>query len=116
MPVSPEALVARGATEVEGAAAATAARASKVFLLWLPFGRPCFRDTEGAISCALTFSLLPSGTLSPLAAEPLRDDMTGWVRKGEARGKGRIGGNALSNERAQHLKRSDERDNPLTFR
>jgi hypothetical protein len=77
MPVSPEALVAQGATEVEGAAAATTARASKVFLLRLPFERPCFRDAEGAISCALTSSLVPSGTLSPLAVEPLRDDMTG---------------------------------------
>jgi hypothetical protein len=56
---------------------AIAARASKVFLLRLPFGRPCFRDAEGAISGSLTSSLLPSGTLSPLAAEPLGDDMTG---------------------------------------
>jgi hypothetical protein len=66
MLVSPEALVVRDATEVEGAAAATTTRASKVFLLRLPFGRPRFRDVEGAISCALTSSLLPSRTLPPL--------------------------------------------------
>jgi hypothetical protein len=84
MPVSPEALVARGATGVEGAAAAFAARASKVLLLRLPFGRPRFRDAEGAISYALTSSLLPSGTLSSLAAEPLGDNMTriGSERRG----------------------------------
>jgi hypothetical protein len=76
-PASPGAPVARGVTEEEGAAAAVAARASKVFLLRLPFGRPRFRDAGGDISGALTSSLLPSGTLSPLAAEPLRDDMTG---------------------------------------
>jgi hypothetical protein len=84
MPVSPEALVARGATEVEGAAAAVATRASKVLLLRLPFGQPRFRDTEGAISGSLTSSLLLSGTLSALAAEPLGDDMTelGTERRG----------------------------------
>jgi hypothetical protein len=32
--------------------AATAARAAKVFLLRLPFGRPRFRDAGGAISGA----------------------------------------------------------------
>jgi hypothetical protein len=58
------------------------------FLLWLPFGRPRFRDAEGAISGTLTSSLLPSGTLSPLAAEPLRDDMTGLgsERRGSRQG------------------------------
>jgi hypothetical protein len=88
-PASPGTPVARGATEVEGAAAAIAARASKVFLLRLPFGRPHFRDAEGAISGALTSFLLPSGTLSPLAAEPLRDDMTGLgsERRGSRQGK-----------------------------
>jgi hypothetical protein len=76
-PASLGAPVTRGVTEVGGAAAVIAARASKVFLLRLPFGRPRFRDAEGAISGALTSSLLPSGTLSPLAVEPLGDDMTG---------------------------------------
>jgi hypothetical protein len=76
-PASLGAPVARGATEVEAAAAAFAARASKVLLLRLPFGRPRFRDVEGAISGASTSSLLPSGTLSSLAAEPLRDVMIG---------------------------------------
>jgi hypothetical protein len=38
----------------------------------------------------LTSSLLPSSVLSPLAAEPLRDDMIGLGS--EARGEGRSGG------------------------
>jgi hypothetical protein len=82
-PASPGAPVARGATEVEGAAVAIAARASKVFLLRLPFGRPRFRDAEGAIFGALTSPCSP-----PLAAEPLRDDMTGLgsERRGSRRG------------------------------
>jgi hypothetical protein len=41
-PVSPEAPAAWGATEVEAVAVAFAARASKVLLLRLPFGRPRF--------------------------------------------------------------------------
>jgi hypothetical protein len=57
--------------------AAFAARASKVLLLRLPFGRPHFRDVEGAISGTSTSSLLSSGTWSSLAAEPLGDDMIG---------------------------------------
>jgi hypothetical protein len=81
MPTPLEAPVAWGAMEVEAAAVAFAARASKVLLLRLPFGRPRFRDVEGAVSGALTSSLLPSGTLSPLAAEPLRDDMIGLGSK-----------------------------------
>jgi hypothetical protein len=76
-PMAPKAPAAWGATEVEAAAATLAARASKVLLLRLPFGRPRFRDVEGAVSGALTSSLLPSGTLSPLAVEPLGDDMIG---------------------------------------
>jgi hypothetical protein len=84
MPVSPEALVTRGATGVEGAVAAFAARTSRVLLLRFPFGRPCFRDMEGAISRALTSSLLPSGTLSPLVAKLLGNDMAelGSERRG----------------------------------
>jgi hypothetical protein len=77
MPALLGAPVAWGTTEVEAAVAAFAVRASKVLLLWLPFGRPCFRDVEGAVSGALTSSLLPFETLSSLAAEPLRDDMIG---------------------------------------
>jgi hypothetical protein len=77
MPVTPEAPAAWGATEVEAAAAAFAARASKVLLLRLSFRRPRFRDVEGAVSGASTSSLLPSGTLSPLAVELLGDDMIG---------------------------------------
>jgi hypothetical protein len=77
MSVTPEAPAAWDATEVEAAAAAFAARASKVLLLRLPFGRPRFRDVEGAVSGASTSSLLPSGTSSALAEEPLGDDMIG---------------------------------------
>jgi hypothetical protein len=77
MPASPEAPAAWSTTEVEGAAAAFAARTSKVLLLWLPFGRPRFRDVEGAVSGTLTSSLLPSGTFSPLAVEPLGDNIIG---------------------------------------
>jgi hypothetical protein len=60
MPAPLEAPIAWGATKVEAAAAAFVARASKVLLLWLPFGRPRFRDVEGAVSGALTSSLLSS--------------------------------------------------------
>jgi hypothetical protein len=76
-PTSPQALAAGGRTEVEAAAEAFAARASKVLLLWIPFGRPRFRGTEGAPSGASTSFSLPSGTLSSLAVEPLGDDMAG---------------------------------------
>jgi hypothetical protein len=74
-PASLGAPVAWGATEVEAVAAAFAVRTSKVLLLRLPFGRPRFQDAEGAVSGALTSSLLPSGTWSSLAAEPLGDNM-----------------------------------------
>jgi hypothetical protein len=77
MPASPGAPVAWGAAEVEGAAAALAASASKVFLLRLPFGRPHFRDAGGDISGAPSLFSPSVGTLPPLAAEPLRDDMIG---------------------------------------
>jgi hypothetical protein len=77
MPASPEAPAAWGATEVEAAVMAFAARASKVILLRLPFGRPRFRVTEGAVSGASTSFSLPSGTLSSLAVQPLGDDMIG---------------------------------------
>jgi hypothetical protein len=66
-----------GAMKVEAAAAAFVVRASKVLLLRLPFGRPRFRDVEGAVSGASTSSLFSSRTWSSLAAEPLRDDMIG---------------------------------------
>jgi hypothetical protein len=77
MPVSPEAPAAWGATEEEAAAAAFAARASKVLLLRVPFGRPRFRDVEGAVSGTSTSLSPPSETLSSLAVEPLGDDMIG---------------------------------------
>jgi hypothetical protein len=62
--------------EVEGATAAAVARASKVFLLRLPFGRPCFRDAGGDVSGSLASFSLPSEALAPPTAEPLREDMT----------------------------------------
>jgi hypothetical protein len=77
MPTPLGAPVAWGTMRVEAAAVAFAARASKVLLLRLPFGRPRFRDAEGTISGASTSSLLPSGTWSSLVAELLRDDMIG---------------------------------------
>jgi hypothetical protein len=76
-PASLGASVAWGATEVEAATAAFAARASKVLLLRLPFGQPHLWDVEGADSGTSTSSLSPSGTLSPLAEEWLGDDMVG---------------------------------------
>jgi hypothetical protein len=77
MPTLLEALAVWGVTEVETVAAAFTARSSKVLLLWLPFGRPRFRDAEGTVSGASTFSLLPFETLSSLAMELLGDDMIG---------------------------------------
>jgi hypothetical protein len=59
------------------AVVAAAARAAKVFLLRLPFRRPCFRDVGGIISGASAFFPLPFGTPSPPTAEPLREDMAG---------------------------------------
>jgi hypothetical protein len=76
-PASPGAPVAWSAAEVEGATAALAARASKVFLLRFPFGQPCFRNAGGDISGAPFLSSPSVETLPPLAAEPLRDDMMG---------------------------------------
>jgi hypothetical protein len=71
------ALAARVVGEVDEVTAVAAARASKVFLLRLPFGRPRFRDAGGVISGALAPFSLPSRILSPPTAEPLREDMTG---------------------------------------
>jgi hypothetical protein len=76
-PASPGAPVAWSAAEVEGATAALAVRASKVSLLRFPFGRPRFRDAGGNVSGAPSLSFPSVGTLPPLAAEPLRDDMIG---------------------------------------
>jgi hypothetical protein len=83
-PASPEAPAARGAAEEEAAAEALAARASKVLLFRLPFGRPRFRGTGGNPSGASTSFPLPSGILSSLAAEPLGDDMTGLDSEGRS--------------------------------
>jgi hypothetical protein len=66
-----------GATEEEAAAAAFAARASRVLLLRLPFGRPRPRGAGGAVSGASNSSLTPFGALSPLTGERPEDDMAG---------------------------------------
>jgi hypothetical protein len=55
------------------AVAFVAARATKVFLLRLPFGQPRFRGTGGATSGTSVFFPLPSS----LTAKPLREDMAG---------------------------------------
>jgi hypothetical protein len=84
-------------------------------LLRLPFGRPRFRDAGGTISGALASFLLPSRTLSPLAAEPLREDMTGLGSERRGLRRGEKWGNALGYEHAQHLKKSGEGDDPRRF-
>jgi hypothetical protein len=84
-PSPPRARAAPAVAAVVGAAAAAAARAARVFWLRLPFGRPRFRDAGGIITGVLVFFLLPfgrpgpvfSGTPSPLATEPPREDMAG---------------------------------------
>jgi hypothetical protein len=83
-PASPEAPATGGAAEEEAAAEAFAARASRVLLLRLPFGRPRFWVTGGDRSAASTSFPLPSGILSSLAAEPLGDDMTGLDSEGRS--------------------------------
>jgi hypothetical protein len=115
-PASPGALAARVATKVEGATAAAAARASKVFLLRLPFGRPRFRDAGGAISGAWASFSPFSGALSPPAAEPLREDMTGPGSGRRGLRRGEKWGCALGHGRARHLKRNGEGGWHPTFR
>jgi hypothetical protein len=68
------------------AVAAAAARATKVFLLRLPFGHPHFRDAGGAISGASVFFPLPS----PSAGEPLGEDMAGQELRGKAEEGGEV--------------------------
>jgi hypothetical protein len=114
-PASPGAPIARGATEAEGAAAAVAARASKVFLLWLPFGRSRFRDAGGDISGALSSFSPSSGTLPPPTAEPMREDMAGLGSERRDSRRWEKWGCALGHGRAQHFKESGEGDNPRRF-
>jgi hypothetical protein len=90
------------------AVAAAAARAAKVFLLWLPFGRSRFRDAGGAISGALVLFPLPS----PPTAEPLREDMARQSLEERQRKEGKC---ALNHVRSQHLKRSSEGDGSRHF-
>jgi hypothetical protein len=94
---------------------AIATRASKVFLLWLPFGRPRFRDAGGDISSALSSFSPSDGTLSPPTVEPLRKDMAelGSERRDSMRGE--KWGCALGHGRAQYLKGSGEGDSPRRF-
>jgi hypothetical protein len=100
---------------VEGATAAAAARASKVFLLWLPFGRPRFRDAGGIIFGALASFSLPSGILPPPMAESLRADMTGLGSERRGLRRREKWECALSHRRSQHLKRSGEGDDTRCF-
>jgi hypothetical protein len=75
------------------AVAATAPRAAKVFLLRLPFRRPHFRGTGGAISGASVLLPLPS----PSAAEPLREDMARQsLEEGQRNGSAPLTASALS--------------------
>jgi hypothetical protein len=90
------------------AGAAAAARATKVFLLRLPFGRPHFRDTGGAISGASAFFPLPS----PSAAEPLGEDMAEQSLEERRKKEGKC---ALNHKRSQHLKRSGKGDGTRRF-
>jgi hypothetical protein len=92
----------------ETTVAAAAARAAKVFLFRLPFGRPRFWDAGGAISGASVFFTL----LSPPTAEPLREDMAGKSLEERRRKEGKC---ALNHERSQHLKRSGEGDGTRRF-
>jgi hypothetical protein len=94
---------------------AAVARASRVFLLRLPFGRPRFRDAGGTISGAwASFSLL-SGTLSPPAAEPLREDMAGLGSERRGLRRGEKWGCAFGHGRVHHLKRNGEGDDTRRF-
>jgi hypothetical protein len=82
-PSPPRARAAPAAAVLVGAAAAAATRAARVFWLWLPFGRPRFRDVGGVVTGVSVFFPLPFGrpgprffrTPSPPAAEPPREDM-----------------------------------------
>jgi hypothetical protein len=114
-PPSSGALAARVVAEVEGATVAVAARASKVFLLRLPFERPCFRDAGGVISGALASFSLPSRILPPLTAEPLRADITGLGSERRGSWRREKWECALSHGRSQHLKRSGEGDDTRRF-
>jgi hypothetical protein len=109
MTPSPGIPVAWGMTEEEAAAAVLAARASRVLLLRLPFGRPRPRGAEGAVSGASTSSLTPSGILLPLPGEWPGDDMVGPSSRREREGEV---ADALSNEHARYLKESGERVTP----
>jgi hypothetical protein len=93
---------------VVAAVAAMATRAAKVFLLRLPFGRPCFQDAGGAIFGASVFFLLPS----PPTAEPLREDMAGQSLEERRRKEWKC---ALNHERSQHLRGSGEGDGTRCF-
>jgi hypothetical protein len=90
------------------AVATVAARAAKVFLLRLPFRRPRFRDTGGAISGASVLFPLPS----PSAAEPLGEDMARQSLEERRRKEEKC---ALNHKRSQHLKRSGEGDGTRRF-
>jgi hypothetical protein len=95
--------------------AAVAVRASKVFLLRLPFGRPRFRDAGGIISGAMAPFSLPSGILSSPTVEPLKEDMTGLGSESRSSRRREKWECALSLGRSQHLKRNGEGNDTRRF-
>jgi hypothetical protein len=114
-PASPRARAARVAAEGVVAAAAATTRATKDFLLRLPFGRLRFRDAGDIISVASAFFSLPSGISSPPTAEPLREDMAGLSSERRGSRQREKWECALDRERPQHLKRSGEGDSTRCF-
>jgi hypothetical protein len=87
-PTGAAAVAAAGATPAESTTAA-AARAARVFLLWLPSGRPCLRDTGGVAAGSFTLFLLPSGRprFRPLELQ----STTWWGQKQAGKGKELLG-------------------------
>jgi hypothetical protein len=93
---------------------AAAARATKVFWLWLPNGRPRLRDTGGVTTGLVTFIPLPferpsfhlSGASSPLAPGLPRDDMVGLRSDGRSEAE-EVMECALDPKHLRHLKWSD---------
>jgi hypothetical protein len=96
-----------------GSAMAVATKAAEVFLLRLPSGWPCLRDTDSVAAGPLALFLLPfgwpglrfSGTPSPLAPGPPIADMV-RIRTGEGREAEEEVNYSLDLERPRHLKRS----------
>jgi hypothetical protein len=112
--MSPTAGAAPMEAVTAGMAAVAAARAAKVFWLWLPNGRPRLRDTSSVAAGLLTFFPLPfgrpglcfSGAPSPPTPGPPREDMVGLHSDGRSEAE-EVVECALDPERPRHLKRRD---------